>query len=194
MKKVLSLLALTVLSVAAFSFVAKVPATPYSVDVKESKVEWTGTKESGYHSGTFDLKSGTLNVENNKLTGGTFVIDLNSLKVSDAAGGTMLEGHLKGKGFFNTEVNKEATFEITSVKYINDKKASIEGNVTLAGVKAKVSFVSSVNFFAAKEGQEISKFFGHTTFSIDRTLLGLTAAPGHIDNNVEISVNLFAGK
>ena len=182
------------MSVAAFSFVAKVPATPYTVDVKSSTIGWTGTKQSGYHNGTFSLKSGTLNVENNKLTGGSFVIDLNSLKVLDEAGGTMLEGHLKGKGFFNTEVNKEATFEITSVKYITDNKAGIEGTVTLAGVKAKVNFVSSVNFFAAKEGEDISKFFGHASFSIDRTLLGLTAAPGHIDNNVEISVSLFAGK
>ena len=194
MNKLMSLVALSVSSILLFSFIAKKPVDTYNVDVKQSKIEWSGTKKSGYHPGSFALKGGSISVENGKLTGGSFVIDLASLKVLDDAG-VQLEGHLKSKDFFNVDsINNTATFDIKSVKYISESKATIDGVLTIKGVKAKVSFTSSTAFTSVKEGDAISRFFGHATFSLDRTLLGLTAVPGHIDNDVQISVYLFAGK
>jgi len=193
MQKLMSIVALSVSSLLLFSFLGKKPVDTYNVDVKQSKIEWTGAKKSGYHPGTFALKSGSVSVENGKLTGGSFVIDLASLKVLDEAG-AQLEGHLKSKDFFDVEKNGTATFDIKSVNYISDSKANIDGELTIKGVKAKVSFTTSSAFSAVKDGEEISKFFGHATFTLDRTLLGLTAAAGHIDNDVQITVFLFAGK
>jgi len=193
MQKLMSIVALSVSSLLFFSFLGKKPVDTYNVDVKQSKIEWTGSKKSGYHPGTFTLKSGSVSVENGKLTGGSFVIDLASLKVLDEAG-AQLEGHLKGKDFFDVEKNGTATFDIKSVNYISDSKANIDGELTIKGVKAKVSFTTSSAFSAVKDGEEISKFFGHATFTLDRTLLGLTAAAGHIDNDVQVTVFLFAGK
>jgi len=193
MNKLMSLVALSVSSILLFSFLAKKPVDTYNVDVKQSKIEWSGTKKSGYHPGSFALKGGSISVENGKLTGGSFVIDLTSLKVLDESA-EKLEGHLKSKDFFDVEKFSTATFDIKSVKYISEDKATIDGELTIKGIKAKVSFTSSSAFNSVKDGDPVSRFFGHTTFSLDRTLLGLTAAPGHIDNDVQVSVYLFAGK
>ena len=193
MKKVLSIVALSVSSLVMFSFLGSKPVSTYTVDVKQSKIEFAGAKKSGYHPGNFSLKGGSVSVENGKLTGGSFVIDLASLKITDEAG-AQLEGHLKSKDFFDVEKFSTATFDIKSVKYVSESKANIDGELTIKGIKAKVSFTTSSAFSAVKDGEEISKFFGHATFTIDRTLLGLTAAPGHIDNDVQVTVYLFAGK
>ena len=193
MNRFMSIVALSLSSILLFSFLGVKPTDTYNVDVKQSKIEWSGTKKSGYHPGNFTLKGGSISVENGKLTGGSFVIDLASLKVTDEAG-AQLEGHLKSKDFFDVEKLSTATFDIKSVKYVSDSKATIDGELTIKGVKAKVSFTSSSAFSAVKDGEAISRFFGHATFTLDRTLLGLTAAPGHIDNDVQVSVYLFAGK
>ena len=193
MKKVLSIVALSVSSLVMFSFLGSKPVSTFNVDVKQSKIEFSGAKKSGYHPGTFALKGGSVSVENGKLTGGSFVIDLASLKILDDAA-EKLEGHLKSKDFFDVEKFSTATFDIKSVKYVSESKANIDGELTIKGIKAKVSFTTSSAFTAAKEGEEINHFFGHATFTIDRTLLGLTAAPGHIDNDVQVTVYLFAGK
>ena len=81
MKKVLSIVALSVSSLVMFSFLGSKPVSTFNVDVKQSKIEFSGAKKSGYHPGTFALKGGSVSVENGKLTGGSFVIDLASLKI-----------------------------------------------------------------------------------------------------------------
>lgn len=58
----------------------------YAVNTKESKVEFTGNKKSGYHPGYFPVKNGSVNVTNGKITGGKFEIDIAGIKVTDESG------------------------------------------------------------------------------------------------------------
>lgn len=53
------------------------------VDVKKSNIVWVGKKTTGEHSGNISLSDGSLNVENGKLKGGNFDIDLKSIVVTD---------------------------------------------------------------------------------------------------------------
>ena len=48
----------------------------YMVDTKASRVEWIGTKVSGYHTGSVNIKSGELTVSNGNITSGNFVMDM----------------------------------------------------------------------------------------------------------------------
>ncbi|MEK7257077.1 MAG: YceI family protein, partial [Bacteroidota bacterium] len=78
----------------------------WMVDATASKMEWIGTKVSGYHTGVVPIKSGELKVENGSLTGGRFVIDMSNLDVVgpasvDAESSGKLEGHLKSPDFFD---------------------------------------------------------------------------------------------
>ena len=76
MKKLLSIVALLV-SVVAIGQTKK-------LHLKGSNLQWEAKKVvAGGHKGTLAFKSGELTYKNNELTGGTFVVDMNSLAVTD---------------------------------------------------------------------------------------------------------------
>lgn len=75
----------------------------YQVDVAGSKIEWTGAKVSGKHNGTINLSEGTVYLKDNQLSGGSFVVDMNSivdLDITDPEYNGKLVGHLKSDDFF----------------------------------------------------------------------------------------------
>ena len=186
MKKIFFALALVSSTVGIYSFTTKVADT-FAINTTTSKVEFIGSKKAGYHPGFFLLKSGSVFIDAGKLTGGSFVIDLASLKVTDEAG-LKLEGHLKSSDFFDFSKGTEATYAISSVKYVSADKAEIDGSLTLKGVTAPVKFIASIR------GVDATKFFAEATFSLDRTVFGINYGTGMVANDVQVTIHLFAGK
>lgn len=113
------------------------------VDVAESTVQWKGTKVTGAHEGTITIKEGRLVVDGGKVTGGTFVLDMNSISSTDLEGEwkEKLDGHLKSEDFFDVANNPEAKFEITGVENeTDDDEAKVSGNLTIKGITKNISF------------------------------------------------------
>ena len=190
MKKILvaALTLVTIISTVAFTTINKKrDAVSYAVDTKNSKVEWSGSKKGGYHPGYFLLKDGVLKVEDGKIVGGNFSIDIAGLKVTDDAG-EKLEGHLKTADFFDATNFPDANFEITSVSYTDDNTAQIVGNLTLRGTKSEVKFEAKVRNMSE------TKVFAEAFFSLDRTIFGVNYGKGNVSNDVMIAVRLFVGK
>ena len=190
MKKILvaALTLVTVISTVAFTTINKKrDAVSYTVDTKNSKVEWSGSKKGGYHLGYFLVKEGTLKVSEGKIVGGNFTIDIAGLKVTDGAG-EKLEGHLKTADFFDATNFPDANFEITSVTYTDDNTPQITGNLTLRGTKSEVKFDAKVRSVSD------AKVFAEAFFSLDRTIFGVNYGKGNVSNDVNIAVRLFAGK
>ena len=189
MKKIFLAIAFTAVLAGMYSFVPGIKKTAapivYTVATDASKVEFVGSKKAGYHNGTILLKNGTINVENGKLTGGKFVIDLTTIK---ADAGEKLEGHLKSPDFFDVAKFGEATYEISSVNYTSAATADITGNLTLKGVTLPVKFTANIRNLDDK------KFFGQANFSIDRTLFGISYGVGMVSNDVQVGIYLFANK
>jgi hypothetical protein len=50
-----------------------------AVDLRESRIEWTGRNLLNSHHGVIGLKEGSLEYEHGRLTGGKFVIDMNAI-------------------------------------------------------------------------------------------------------------------
>ena len=88
-----------------------------SIDTEASQVIWKGYKVTGSHEGTIAVQDGNLDFTDGMLTGGSFTIDMTSIKNTDGSGGmaAKLEGHLKSADFFGVEDHPTATFEITKV-------------------------------------------------------------------------------
>lgn len=158
-----------------------------NADTKNSKVEWSGSKKSGYHPGYFLLKSGNVVLTDGKISGGKFVIDVASIKVTDFAG-EKLEGHLKAPDFFDAAKFPEASLEIKSVKYSDAATAQITADLTIKGITNSVSFDAKVREASAE------KFFAEAYFSIDRTKFGITYGGSNLASDVQIGVHLFAAK
>ena len=187
MKKMFLVLVSAALITGLYSFVS-FKADTYNVVTDASRVEWVGSKKSGYHTGSFNLKGGQITVDNGKLTGGKFVIDLTSVKSTEPSGGERLEGHLKSKDFFDVTTFNEATYEINSVNYTSASTADISGNLSIKGLTVPVKFTANIRNLDGK------KFFGQANFNIDRTLLGINYGTGMVSNDVQVGVYLFANK
>src|SRR3546814_9300209 len=61
-------------------------ANQLAVDTAQSTVQWTGRKVSGEHHGDVQVSSGALTVDDGKLIGGNFVIDLTTITNHDLEG------------------------------------------------------------------------------------------------------------
>lgn len=150
----------------------------YSIDTTASTVTWIGTKPTAQHTGTFLLDSGAVAVNNDQLTGGTFLIDINSLTNLDLEGEYKgkLEGHLKSADFFDVEKYPVSKFVITKVEPFDSSKAKsvlanpnylISGNLTLKDSTKNVTFPAVVNVSA-------NTVEAKANFNIDRSQWGMS--------------------
>lgn len=160
MKK--SKLILFAMAFAAFSFVSQSAFAQdnFKVTIENSKLTWKGYKPTGSHTGTITLASGNIVVKNNKLTGGSFVANMNTIK--DADGSEKLEGHLKSADFFGVAVYPTAKFDITKSE-IKGTKIQVTGNMTIKGITKQITFLATLA--VNKDNVTLTS----DTFQIDRT-------------------------
>ena len=126
---------LSLILIAAFQFAY---AKQVAVDTKASKIQWTGKKIVGddSHTGTVKVKKGTVKLDkDNKLVGGSLVIDMTTIADSDLSGKwkKKLEDHLASDDFFNTKEHKEASYKITKVEPGRSNVYTVTGNLTIRG-------------------------------------------------------------
>lgn len=180
----------------------------WNVSTVDSKIEWIGTKVSGYHSGFVPVKSGEIVVNNGEVTGGKFVLDLANMSVSgpkgsDSAGNQKLLGHLKSADFFNVTTHPEGTFELTGIKAykggaikdttdvrqqeiseykVTDPTHLVSGNLTLKGVTKNIEFPARITL-SGNTAEAIAKF------NIDRKQWGIVY-PGKPDDLIRDEIHL----
>lgn len=179
-----------------------------AVDVASSTVKWRATHKGGMapRFGTINVTNGTISVENGQVTGGSFDVDMNTLKVDSTSvteqgkKATDLENHLKSADFFNVEKFAAAKFVITSVVPFDAAKDKSElagatnivsGNLTLKDSTVNVKFPAKI--VIADNGATVE-----AKFSVDRTSWGLhygaegDAANWMISKDIELEINLKA--
>ena len=119
--------------------------------------------------------------------GGSFVINLAGIKVTDGAG-ERLQGHLSSAEFFDIAKFGEATFNISNVVYTKADKATITGDLSLHGISAPVTFNASIR------SADDKGFFAEAFFPFDRTLFGISYGVGNIDSDVQLAVHIYGNK
>ena len=168
------------------------------VKTAESTIGWTGKKVTGKHHGTIDIKEGAINLSDGVLTGGSFVIDMTSITVSDLTGNSKgkLEGHLKSDDFFGVEIFPTATLVVTEAIAKGDHQYDIKANLTIKGITNPVQFAAIVK----PEGGKIK---ATANIIVDRTLYNVRYGSGKffedlgdstISDEFELNVNLVAGE
>ena len=129
------------------------------IKVKESNITWVGHKVTGEHTGTIDLKEGTLMFDGDQLTGGSFVMDMTSINTTDLSGGMKgkLDGHLKSADFFGVDKHPTAALVFTNVEK-SENGYAVTADLTIKGITKPVSF--NLNMESNK---------AMTAFKVDRT-------------------------
>jgi len=117
------------------------------VNTETSKVTWKGYKFAGSHYGSIALKEGALLFEDDKLTGGEFVVDMTSISVDDLEAGNgkeKLEGHLNADDFFGTATHATASLKFTEVAAKGKNSYAVTGDLTIKGITKPVQFEVSI--------------------------------------------------
>lgn len=185
------------LLLAAFCFVTTLslastePTHGGKIDLEESTVNWTGKKVTGEHTGTIKIKSGSLKMNDGKLEGGSFVIDMTSIACTDLDGGgaAKLVGHLSSDDFFGIANHPTAELVITDVSRRGDtNNYEVSADLTIKGITKPVEFIAQVGEHSAK-----------ADITIDRTEYDIRYGSGSffdglgdkmIYDNFDLQVNL----
>lgn len=155
---------LTVVAIFAL-FVSSTFAAEFKVDAKASQLKWTGEKVTGSHWGYVNIKSGVVNVDDNKIKNGNFDIDMTTISVKDLDPGEYndkLVGHLRSDDFFSVEANPVSAFKIKWVKDNGNNTAKITGDLTIKGITKQLTF-------DAKYTLTGDKMVAEATIPVDRT-------------------------
>ena len=110
---------------------------------------------TGKHNGIVSLKSGSIEIEENNIIGGSFSIDMTSINTTDLKGEykDKLDGHLKSKDFLNVEEFNTATFKINTVKSLKSDEGfnhTIAGELTIKGITHPIAFPANIKITDGK--------------------------------------------
>jgi polyisoprenoid-binding protein YceI len=159
----------------------------FKIDTSKSELLWKGFylfQFSG-HEGFVKIKSGQITKTNNKLSGGSFVIDMNTIANTDGGYSEGLVSHLKNEDFFDVRKHPEARLKITKVEYESASSARIFADLTIKGITQDIEFQANMD--------SKSKFDVYARFKIDRTRWGITfnyLKDGAISDAIEFEVGL----
>lgn len=199
MKKLLTLTAIAGLavSVVAVSQPKEKNAATYKLDPKESTFKWTGAKVTGEHWGYVKFSEGTISTDGKNVTGGVFVVNMETISVEDADMNAeykgKLEGHLKSGDFFAVDKHKTSTLTIKSLSAIAGAKAgeknyNVKADLSIKGITKEVNFPAQI--IVAKD-----RIIANAEFNVDRTQYDITykgAADNLIKNDFAVKVRVIA--
>lgn len=182
------------LALVAFGFLSFTKTnTTYVVNTGESQLKWTGyhLAKSYEHWGHVDIKSGSITVNNGKITSGEFIIDMNTIANKDVEGeedSKKLDGHLKSDDFFAVKKHPEAKLVIKKVS--DSGKAT--GDLTIRGITKEVEFDTKL------EEVTDDKLVATADIKIDRTdykvMYGWKLENAILSNEFRMEVKVVASK
>jgi polyisoprenoid-binding protein YceI len=149
-------------------------ATNFIIDKNESNIKWTGKKVTGQHHGTIEFKSGKIETNNNKITGGYFEVNMQTIVCNDLENeswNSKLVTHLKSEDFFSVEKNPVSELKLTNVEKVNDGEYRFTGDLSIKGFTHPVIFNAKVDIKA-------DNLVAVGTISIDRTLYNIKYGSG----------------
>lgn len=118
-----------------------------AINTSKSIINWEGSMlfSFGGHHGTVNFKEGNLTFTNDKITGGYFIADMNTIKNTDGDYSSDLVNHLKNEDFFNVGVHPTATLKIVKSEYYDNGTIRMDGELTIKGITKKLNFEAILN-------------------------------------------------
>jgi polyisoprenoid-binding protein YceI len=149
-------------------------ASDFVVDKALSKVKWEAKKVTGKHNGSISFENGSILVTDNKISGGTFIIDMKTIVDEDLADTGMnqkLMGHLASDDFFSVAKFPESKMVIKKVTPVAGNEYHFLADLTIKGVTNPVEFNATFTVNADKLTSE-------GVITVDRTLFGIKYGSG----------------
>ena len=170
------------------------------VDAERTVLRWKGTKfwGLGKHEGTVRVASGTLYVHEERLLGGSFIIDMTSIEVTDIPAREpvprkRLRDHLLSDDFFAAATYPTAAFVLTNVTQQQDPIYELTGDLTMRGQTHPVTLEAEIQTASP------DKLEAWARFSLDRQRWGVayqgsSLTDDLVDDEIHLDLHLLAGK
>lgn len=157
------------IAIALFSIIGTYAQEYLKIDTSKSVLKWSGeyTFYFGGHEGYINIEEGYFIKTADVITGGSFVIDMNSITNTDIEkedANQSLVDHLKDPDFFDVAQFPKARLIITNVKYHDSTHMKVYADLTIKDITKPISFQAEVDF----ENKLMT-----TKFKIDRMLWGV---------------------
>lgn len=194
MKRVFMIMA-AIAAVVLMSF--STPDEKLSVDTGASEVKWTGhhLAKSYSHWGFISLKSGSVSTDGKKITGGEFVIDMNTISNKDVESekdNAKLVGHLKSEDFFAVGKFPEARLVIKKTEKKSGNIYNTVADLTIRGITKEITFDTEVNSLTKTGVNASAKFkVKRTDFEV---MYGWSVENVILDGEFDVEVKLVANK
>ncbi|MEZ4722922.1 MAG: YceI family protein [Flavobacteriales bacterium] len=112
-------------------------SSSWTIDTENSSIRWEGGTSGAMvysHFGTINFKEGALSATGDKISGGSFVVDLSTINPQDNGyseehPASDLVGHLGSPDFFDIANHPTASFEV-----ISSEGNDVNGSLTVRGI------------------------------------------------------------
>ena len=154
------------------------------VNLENSKINWTGRKVTGEHTGTLNLAEGWVIMQEDSIIGGKFIFDMTSIQNTDIESlewKEKLEKHLIAEDFFFVNSFPHANLEIKNHRQTVDESSEVNNqiiaNLTIRGITHEITFPLEIS-------QSKFIFYAEGTIDIDRTLFNINYKSGTLFENL----------
>lgn len=201
MKKLLTILALSVAVISQASFAAdtnseakqEVKSNKYQTEANHTSVSWTAN-HFGFSdvSGKFTDVSGIVIFDEKKPEKSSVEV---TIKIAALETGLpKLNTHLKSADFLNADKFPTATFVSKKVTLAGTNKARIDGDLTLLGITKPVSLIAKFNKSGISPVNQKATIGFSATGSIKRSDFGIKYALPGVSDKVDLAIELEANQ
>lgn len=152
----------------------------FKINAAQSNIDWTGRKITGSHNGTIAIKEGSLVLNDGKLAGGKFIVDVRSIRILDITDpntNAQFAGHLASDDFFSSEQHPEALLEIDSAVKTGSDRYTVMGDLTIKGITQPITFETTLKL----DGDTLT---ASAKMAVDRTKYNMKFRSGNFFQNL----------
>lgn len=164
----------------------------YKIDPVHSQVGFKVRHFVAKVSGRFAKFQGTIQVDPKDIAKSSVEVTIDAASINTDNEGR--DKHLRSADFFEVEKFPVITFKSSSVKEVAKGKLEVTGTLTIRGVAKQVTFpITNAGTREVRPGKVVAGFIDGT-LRINRMDFGIKYGPAVVGEDVDIELNVEAGK
>lgn len=164
-----------------------------AINTQKSSIFWRGTMlfSFGEHYGNVNFKDGFVELDNDKIVGGSFTVDMNTIVNTDGDYSQDLVDHLKNQDFFEVNKYPEAKLEFKNFERVDKNRQKIDADLTIKGITKRIELFN-VDFDPGQNKISTKFKFDRTDFGITYSSKGVAQVKDYaISDAIELEVEVY---
>jgi len=165
----------------------------YKIDAVHSQVGFKIRHLVAKASGRFTKFDGAIKVDTKDINKSSVEVSIDATSIN--TDNEARDKHLRSADFFDVEKFPTITFKSTAVKEVEKGKLQVTGDLTMHGVTKSITFpITNAGTRAGMKPGSVVAGFIDGALKINRNDFGIKTYPGVLGDDVDISLDIEAGK